>query len=615
MTRVLLACLTIVAMPSLVHAQTPGMCAEPWNGITKMKGTIMVTGTGQSMSSGGSFSLNQQVMATPDLDLQPPTFPSDPSYQWQGPENASVNYNITTTDSNNNTSTSIGGPAQNGMGGAAQVILGIDPNSCTYNLYVDAFVTVTNTDASGNKVQLTVPWGPSGEISQFAVPLPTTGTALSGSKSIVDTTSYPGTVINWNISWLLDGSLNCKVDLPVIYAQDASPWGTQMYDHMAGRSDNPTIGRWGCAMTSLDMAMIYAGWTGFTGQGDTTPDELNARMIEYGDFGGEGGSVMFDAAVRDVSPNLKFDTLGAPKNSIDDPVGAENILRAGLCAANPHPVLVGVKLGVLDKYGNRTPGHFVLVTAKDDTGYTVVDPSGGVTHKLSDFSGYATRGIVRDPPGDISQLDLLVYDHAAIRVTDPLGNVSGFDDTKGVMQQIPRSGAWSDNLIDDVDGTTTTPTSYTVQMFQPIAGDYRVDVEGLDDGPFALDVHGFTLSGSAQPRVLIHGTAQAGVTTTYYVHYSSADGSTTTVDQTPANNGDTTMPSPHGAGCGCRAGGDLSSTAGSWALLVGVAIYARRRRKRRPAVYPDRDGLGRRGGGHDRGPPRDRLGPGQPRSE
>ncbi len=295
---------------------------------------------------------------------------------------------------------------------------------------------------------------------------------------------------------------------------DRNPsWEDNLYDN----SVSSTIYQLGCALTSLSMALNFAGVA-------NDPGSLNQFMVTNGAY--NGLNVTWDKTSRLISGGrLKFDTLGGFKNSITNPKGARQALESALCGPIPHPVIVGVDLD-----SNGVPQHFVLVTAKQGNQFLIEDPF-FPKGTLNDYgNSFETRGIVRDPSSDISGLDLALGDNADLLVIDEIGRRTGFDSiARERPQEIPGSAHFIDALRNDETGEPPTESGHSVQIFQPQQGTYRVILVGLKLGTYVLIVSPFSQDGSAQPEVRIPGISVAGSTSTFQIQFMSTPGALSTV--------------------------------------------------------------------------------------
>jgi len=285
-------------------------------------------------------------------------------------------------------------------------------------------------------------------------------------------------------------------------SQGNPQWGTKLYDH----SDFLTIQEKGCALTSLSMALNFAGIA-------NNPGALN-QLMAASDNDYFGLSVNWGPATRDASGGtLKFNSTRI--NSIANLTSAKQYLDDTICR-DGNPVIVGVNL---DSSGN--PGHFVIVTGKQGDDYQIADPGYSRT-KLSEYNNqFETRGFVADPPGDISELDLIVGDVGEVIVIDPSGRRTGFDPiTKQILEEIPNSVYFRDGLRNDITGALPSEVSHYVQIFQPLPGTYQVIVTGLKLGTYLISGRMFSRDGGSEPEILVNAVAGLGSASAFSITVS-----------------------------------------------------------------------------------------------
>ena len=301
-------------------------------------------------------------------------------------------------------------------------------------------------------------------------------------------------------------------------------------------------------MTALSMSLNFVGVV-------NNPLTLNDFMTKFDTDYLRNGGVNWGPATRDASDptnpassfpkpkQMRFDTLGGAKYSRNDsilsPTGAFKQVNDALCGIDPHPVIVGVaglKPNNCVPSGGlpapSDPGHFVLVTGKQiDSGgtlhYSIIDPSCASNTSLDVFNNeFVTRGVVKDPPGDISELDIGVDNNADLIVADPTGNLTGRDPNLGtILQAIPGSAYFSDSIDDDVTGMSGTNVDRQIPIFQPQQGTFNINVNGTKLATYSLSIRAFSQDGSAQPSILLQGVAGPGSTTLYRVQFASSAGS------------------------------------------------------------------------------------------
>jgi hypothetical protein len=265
------------------------------------------------------------------------------------------------------------------------------------------------------------------------------------------------------------------------FSQGDPRWATNAYDN-----SGTNIQARGAAVACLAMALNYAGAA-------TDPGALNQLMIKSNDFVGMN-NINWDAATRDASGGaLEFHGYRTT-----DAQYLNQKLSQGI------PVIVGVNFN-----GNGDPGHFVLVTGKQNGQFLIADPGYANATTLDAYGNvFETRGCVGDPPGNVSGLDVSVADAADILVVDPLGRVTGYDPAlAGVVEQIPRSVHFSDCLeASDLTGAPGTSTARQVEIYQPLPGTYQIFLVGTNAGSYRLTLRAFSQTGAAEAPLILLGT-------------------------------------------------------------------------------------------------------------
>jgi Dockerin type I domain len=360
----------------------------------------------------------------------------------------------------------------------------------------------------------------------------------------------------------------CKVQLPQVFRQwsivdGAQHWGGEIYDHYSTH----TIAERGCALTSLAMALRFAGVTTTPPGKALDPGTLNdflkdpqamckvvTDLLEGRGFGGtdicsgttgySGPNLKFDVATRYVSRfgRLKFQYLTAGSRE-----SADDVLDRELCNSDPHPVIVGVKDSDISP-GSFVPGHYVVVTGRQQKSdgspqYLIEDPATPDRRTLDDYgNSFKLRGAVKDPASDISALDLAIDQNASLLISDAARHRTGLDSATGsIVQQIPGSASMVDSISDDSGEVSPaqSPDAHIVQLFQPVNGTFVVTVNGLQRGLYSLDIDAFSSDGSPQPGIVLHGTTWPGASSTYRVSFVKTPLSRPTVRAVPGDrNGD-----------------------------------------------------------------------------
>lgn len=337
------------------------------------------------------------------------------------------------------------------------------------------------------------------------------GTGLPGTSLQLSGSAVPGALLDVNPGGLVHNYLNSdpcgsETNVPGRYvfsivnltntvlnvqrfSQGNSQWAANSY-----ANSSFTIQQKGCALSSLAMALKYAGVT-------TDPGALNTLMEADGDFA--GNSVIWDAATRDASSHtLEFH----PHRTSD----TEYLSQALACG---YPVIAGVNLN-----NQGSPTHFVLVTGEQNGHFLINDP-GHVDATTLDYynNNFETRGYVADPAGDISGLDIVVGNASDLLVVNPLGQKTGNDPASGsIVEQIPQSVHFDDCLEDnDLTGTPGTNTIHIVQIYEPVQGTYQMFLTGASPGAYPLSLRSWSQAGGLETPLNLQETNLPNTLTTF----------------------------------------------------------------------------------------------------
>ena len=267
----------------------------------------------------------------------------------------------------------------------------------------------------------------------------------------------------------------------------------------------------GCALTSLAMALTGAGIS-------EDPGTLNSLMLANGGYNA-GGNVDWGTAVKTAAraasaPDVKFhgDVRSSKTSDLD------HLLSLG------HPVIVGVNPSV-NSQGQTVWGHFVVVTGKQGSTYTIADPGYSNRPTLASYNNvFETRGYVSDPP-DVSEIDISVVAPGSgvnLLLTDSHGNKTGIDGSGGRFELIPGSVHFIDAIVGVDSDQPATEVSQYIQVQLPQSGDYGIEIRGIDASPtsYSLRETAFAPDGSQLWSNEIIGVVAPGSVDQYSIRYT-----------------------------------------------------------------------------------------------
>ncbi len=312
----------------------------------------------------------------------------------------------------------------------------------------------------------------------------------------------------------IDPSILC----PLTQAQlGDAPWACDNY-----ANSGVPIRTLGCLLTAFAMSLKFAGVTTIPDTGQAMdPGSLNQYLIRQSLYDTEYNlsAAPLDAAARCISGyrlKLNYQSQFTPTS--------KEALEEMLCKG--FPVIVEV-----------TPvphQHFVLVTGYQGDTFNIIDPGRRANTTLAAYGNtfVEIRGYIADPPEDISALDMDVGNNAELLIVDPAGNRTGFDGSTGsILNDIPHSGHFVDQVTDNDTGTTRFGISHSVLIFQPTPGTYLLRLTGLNSGPYSISTYAFAQDGSPEVPVTINGVVSAGGLQVFQANVLTTSGSQTILTQ------------------------------------------------------------------------------------
>jgi probable HAF family extracellular repeat protein len=392
--------------------------------------------------------------------------------------------------------------------------------------------------------------------------------------------------------FILDSAGACQIqDVPPMKQSGSSaPWRGDHYDNRCtddavctGASPkfdcgvNPSgtqcsIGYLGCHLTSAAMLLSYHGVA-------VTPDELNAWLSQrtpgpigcascyvgytHGDI--KPGAIEAYAASRGVSLSYRGE-IGAPD------------LATAICEHGPQ--IVGIN-------GRH---HWLVATGATDgqaTAFLVNDPASGANGNRTQVDATQINTVKvysgpNSPSVNPAALVIRVYSPAELLVSDSLGRRVGTDPRSGEsFDEIP-NGDYRLFALGDDNGELDAHPRKEIELLEPVAGEYKINVIGTGTGTYDLDVFAIDASGQRSDLAVEGQPTSAGAVDEYAVPYGQDRGTGSLLSVTPdvlapANNrlinvrANIVLPNGHGGAAdvklqsitcsGCNPHGDILGAA------------------------------------------------------
>lgn len=246
--------------------------------------------------------------------------------------------------------------------------------------------------------------------------------------------------------------------------QYSLPWKNQVYDRAMRWSDNPSIERWGCALTSASMILKF--W----GHGDyANPDLLNNWLKTQPDGYIGDGYLNWLAVARfslihstPSAPALEFRRLENTNENLDNEL------------VNGHPAVL------------KVPGHFFVANGKTSDSYFINDPAHSDRPTLASYgNSFTSLNTFTPTHTDLSYLLLTINPKFTLKLFDSDGV-----EVLGDMYI-------EDPLSDDLGNVDSSAKPLRVYLLpKPINDRYTIEVSG-PKGQYQLTTFVYDKNGKA----------------------------------------------------------------------------------------------------------------------
>jgi len=239
-------------------------------------------------------------------------------------------------------------------------------------------------------------------------------------------------------------------------------WKDKIYDHaLTWTQADPTINRWGCALTSASMVLKYYGFT------IASPDLINNWLINQSDGYIRNGLVNWLALSRFTK---LYSTAGQPVLEYKQFRGEAQILVNELENSKP---------SILEE-----PGHFVVAKSQLPSSFGINDPYYDNRVTLDSYNNsFLSLGSYSPSHTDLSYLFLVVDETIDLRVFSLPG------------EKIMGETFIQNPLLPDPD--LASPSGIPLKIFllpKPVSTDYKVVLSG--NGNYQLDSYIYDREGN-----------------------------------------------------------------------------------------------------------------------
>lgn len=258
-------------------------------------------------------------------------------------------------------------------------------------------------------------------------------------------------------------------------------WSTQEYDHAHLWTKNPTIGRWGCALSSSVMILRYYGIKTLPDGQELNPSTMNAWLLSQVDGYIDGGLLNWIAITRLTKiMNQKNQTTKLEYAAHTGDISfAQNEIELS------KPVILGIS------------GHFLVGTgvSSDKTVTYINDPY----YSYTEFGQYQKKLLsVRTFTPSHTDLSYFLATHANDVSVDLK------DDTGKKIELLQEESEYITDAFDEVE---TTPARVQTVLAKPSDGLYTLEVSRTVPGPYNITL--YTYDKFADP-VIQHFSGEVG---------------------------------------------------------------------------------------------------------
>jgi hypothetical protein len=274
-----------------------------------------------------------------------------------------------------------------------------------------------------------------------------------------------------------------------LFKQTDPLWRNDEYDHAQVWSDNPTMNRWGCAVSSMAMILKYHSITQLPNGQSLTPQTLNNWLKQEVD-GYIQGNVNWLAVTRLTrimsaqlnTPKLEFSRVDGPEEQMIELTKKE--------IAAQKPVILHI------------PGHFLVADGINTSAKTLTIKDPAYTYTLlsqHQKNNERVDSIRRFQP---SHTDL-----SYLFVTFPEGANIQVKNSKGELIETQPTTEYLQSFDDEQKGTAKSPVLQQILIAKPESETYSFTVTQNETKKYQLGIYSYDIAGNVQ---LTQKTGTAG---------------------------------------------------------------------------------------------------------
>ena len=264
-----------------------------------------------------------------------------------------------------------------------------------------------------------------------------------------------------------------------LFKQTDTRWRELEYDSAKKWSETPTIGRWGCAMSSMAMILQYHGITKLPDGKAINPETLNQWLKEQPD-GYISGGVNWLAVTR--LTRLISEKLRTPKLEFSRSSGKKEDVIAWATdeIKKNKPVILGI------------PGHFFVADGINTAAQTLMIKDPAFKYELLNEHKTDVQSIRRFQPSqtDLSYMLFVVPKGLSLQIKDQSGNELPLERSDEYIESFANNAS--------TGSIEQSPNVEQVLVQKPESGAYTVHLSQELQQPYQLQLYSYDAQGNVQ---------------------------------------------------------------------------------------------------------------------
>ena len=297
------------------------------------------------------------------------------------------------------------------------------------------------------------------------------------------------------------GLIPSEQNLSVPYfSQNSLPWGPTEYDNSSGKLSNPTMDKWGCAVTSAAMVLRFHNINEFANGTPIDPGSLNNWLKN------NKGYLTGYSNIDGFYSYFNWPVIGKlTKQLFDEGKANVKLMHKRAYPNNNTTVILNEDLNtfpdILSVNNSQTSSHFVVAKGKLSNTYSINDPEWNYP-TLNSFNNSYTQ-VDRYIPSNtnLSYLVAVINPSVELLITDPQNSKTGKYFDNGTLQ--------SSNQINNASYSFQPPISNPnngelknlgtgVNEFllpEPENGKYEIKLSSKKSGFYEMNIASFENDG------------------------------------------------------------------------------------------------------------------------